>query len=111
MDYFDHDLGPPQRERGGASVWVRDEPYTPLEDWLIHPFDGREYRRDPLQHLYFKWIADQFTCGDPACESGDVVCIWYRYDGVDLGVDQTFGEFRCRACGRYTFVEYQRDTS
>jgi len=111
MDFFEHNLGTPDRGRLGALIWVRDEPHIQRKDWLIQPFDSREYERDPMKHLYFKWIDDQFICGNPECGSSDIECIWYRYDGIDLGVDQTFGEFRCRKCGKYTFVEYRRDSS
>ncbi len=111
VDFFEHSLGPPDAERHGASIWMRDEPYTSEEEWLSQPFDAREYEREPTKHLYFKWIDDQFVCGNPECGSSDVECIWYHYDGIDLGVDQTFGEFRCRECGQYMFVEYQRDSS
>jgi len=60
--------------------------------------------------VYFQWIDDQFICGGPECEGEDVECIWYRYDGIDWGVDRTFGECYCRDCGKY-IVEYQRDSS
>ena len=111
MDFFEHDLGVPDRGRIGAFIWVRDRAYTKKAELLAQPFDRSEYEKDKIKHLYFQWIDDQFICGNPECESEDVECIWYRYGGIDLGVDQTFGEFHCRECGKYTFVEYQRDSS
>ena len=111
MDFFEHDLGVPDSGRIGAFIWVRDTPYTPREEWLSHPFDRLEYEQDETKHLFFRWIDDQFICGNPQCQSKDVVCIWYHYDGIAMGVDQTFGEFYCDHCEKYTFVEYQRDSS
>lgn len=111
MDHFSHSLGHPDGGRIGAFIWVRDTPYTPEEEWLRQPFNQLEYEKDPMKHLSFRWIDDQFICGNPECRSREVECIWYTYDGIDLGVDQTFGEFRCPECSQFTFVEYQRDSS
>lgn len=111
MSFFTHNLGEPDRGRVGADIWVRDEPYTRREEWLEQPFNRWDYERDETKYLYFRWIDDQFVCGDPKCECDEVECVWYRYEGIDLGVDKTFGEFRCTNCGKYTFVEYRRDSS
>lgn len=37
MDFFTHDLGEPDYGWIGAYIWVRDEPYTPPEEWLRGP--------------------------------------------------------------------------
>ena len=111
MSGFEHDLGPADGFYLGASIWVRDEAYTPRKEWLTQPFGRRAYERDKNARLFFQWIDNQFRCGNPACESTDVVCIWYHYEGIDLGVDNTYGEFYCEHCGKYTFVEYYRDSS
>ncbi len=111
MDFFKHTLGPPDRGGSELLIWVRDTPYTPKEAWLNRPFNRADYEKDETQHLYFRWLDDQFICGNLDCKSQEVVCIWYRYDGIDWGVDVTFGEFYCDQCGQYTFVEYRRDSS
>ena len=111
MNVFEHHLGQADRGRLGASIWVRDEAYTPRGKWLAEPFDRRKYSEDENAHLYFRWIDDQFICGNLDCGSTGVVCIWYHYEGIDLGVDRTYGEFYCEQCGKYTFVDLYRDSS
>ena len=111
MNYFEHDLGLADGHRLGASIWVRDKAYTPRKQWLVEPLGRQVYEQDRNAHLYLRWIDDQFQCGNPACESRDVVCIWYHYDGIAMGVDNTYGEFYCEKCAKYTFVEYCRDSS
>jgi len=113
MDFFEHDLGTPDQVRFGAFVWVKDTPYTLKEEWVDCPFTCLECETGgSYSHsVPLTWIADQFICGNPECASDQVRCIWYRYDGIAMGVDNTFGEFYCDRCNKYTFVEYQRDSS
>ena len=111
MGFFTHDLGPPDRGGTELLIWVRDTPYTPQGEWLNPPFDRAAYEQDESRYLAFRWIDDEFMCGDPECKSEQVVWIWYTHDGIDLGVDVTYGEYYCSECKQYTFVEYRRDSS
>ncbi|MBN2893952.1 MAG: hypothetical protein JXL97_18935 [Bacteroidales bacterium] len=96
--------------RKGAKIWVNDTPQSP-ENERQTPFSYQDYLKRQGDLIYFRWIADQFECGNEDCASKEIKCLWYHYQPYDMGVDDTFGEFLCPVCGKYTFVEYNRDSS
>ena len=112
MNYFEPELPiVSDISAGDTKKWILDEPYTSKKKWVKEIFTKEEYLKNPNKHLSFHWIDDEFICGNPECKSVKVKCIWYHYDGIAMGVDNTFGEFYCPDCGKYTFVEYNRDSS
>jgi hypothetical protein len=98
--------------RNCAKIWFYDLPCI-SEEWRNNhvPFTKTDYLKDQTKYLFFHWIDDQFECGNPDCKSDKVSVIWYAYYPYGLGVDDTLAELYCPDCGKYTFIEYNRDSS
>ena len=112
MNYFEHDLSAkPNFSFGRKQKWILDKPYTQKKNLLKIPFTKQEYLKNTIKFSHFQYMNSEFFCADSECRSENVKCIWYLYQGIDLGVDDTFAEFYCPDCGKYTFVEYNRDSS
>ena len=112
MNYFEFDIQQePIIRKGGTTKWLFDKPYTHSRKQLKKTFVKKEYDKVPSKYLHFRKLKDEFVCANPECKSKSVECIWYEYQGIDLGVDETFAEFYCSDCEKYTFVEYYRDDS
>ena len=111
MDYFSHNLKDKLIFRRGAKVWLLEKAYTPKKKQLSVHFTEEMYLKNTSDYIHFQWINDQFECANPNCLSKKVQCIWYLYQPYDLGVDDTFAEFFCPDCGKYSFLEYNRNSS
>jgi len=112
MDYFEHDLSPEEAvKKENPKKWISDKPFNFKNKRTKNAFTHKDYLSDISKYIFINKIADEFICANPKCNSRHVECIWYTYNGIDLGVDETFGEFHCLDCGKYTFVDYYRDSS
>jgi hypothetical protein len=112
MEYFEHNF-PLEKavKKDNPRKWVLDRALRLRNKKQIEAFSLSEYLENPSKHVFFKQIVSEFVCANPDCKSTNVKCTWYHYNGIDVGVDETFGEFYCANCGKYTFVEYYRDSS
>ena len=112
MNYFEHNISAkPKISKGDLKKWLLNSAYTTTQKLLKEPFTKKEYDKSPNKYLHFRWICNEFTCVNSKCKNEDTKCIWYTYNGIALGVDETFAEFYCPKCGKFTFVEYSRDSS
>ena len=112
MEYFEHNFPLENAvKKDNPRKWVLDRALRLRNKKQIEAFSLSDYLENPSKHVFFKQIASEFICGNPECGSTNVQCIWYHYNGIDVGVDETFAEFYCADCGKYTFVEYYRDSS
>ena len=110
MDYFEAKFDiEPIVNTNNTKKWVLNEPYTAEKKQLKNPFTFKEYKINTNDYLLFKYIDNEFICANQKCKSRQVECIWYYYQAIDLRVDETFGEFYCQKCKKYTFVEHYRD--
>ena len=110
MTFFEHKL-PIKSDisEGDIQKWILEKSYTPMKKWLNEPFSKDEYLKNKSKYLHFHWIDNEFFCAN--CKSENVKCIWFDHNGIAMGVDETFGEFFCYDCKKFTFVEYMRDSS
>jgi hypothetical protein len=98
--------------RNCAKIWFYDLPFI-CEEWRNNhvPFTKENYLEDKTKYLFFQWIDDQFECGNPSCKSDKISVIWYGYHPYGMGMDDSLAELYCPLCGKYTFIEYNRDSS
>ena len=94
-----------------TTKWLLENAYTPKSKQLKTRFTKDDYDKNPANYLHFSKLHNEFLYVNPLCGSRDVECIWYLYQGIALRVDETFAEFHCPECQKYTFVEYYRDDS
>jgi len=109
MDYFEPNISQePIINKGGTKKWLLNEHYTPKKKQK-EPFTKSEYDKNSNKFYGFGKLKSEFVCANPKCKSKKVECIWHLYQPIDMRVDETFAEFYCPNCGKYTFVEYYRD--
>ncbi len=112
MEYFKYNLPIKSAvEIGDVRIWVLEKSYIPLNERLKKPFSQQDYSKNRGEYLYFQHIDHFFSCANPKCKSKNVKCVWYRYDAIAPRVDNTFAEFYCDECKKFTFVENCRDDS
>ncbi len=110
MEFFEHNFPLQQAvEKGNPKKWVLERSLRLRNKKQIKAFSLNDYLENPKEYIFFKQIASEFICANPDCKSTKVQCVWYHYNSIDEGVDETFGEFYCNDCKKYTFVEYHRD--
>lgn len=112
MEYFEHNF-PLQEavEKGNPKKWVLERALRIRDKKKIKAFSLDEYLENPKEHIFFKQIASEFICANPDCKSTNVQCTWYHYNSISEEEDETFGEFYCQDCKKYTFVDYQRGSN
>ena len=109
MEFFEHDF--PENEaivKGNPKKWLLDKPFKLNRKKKITAFTKEDYLSNPSAYRKFKQLSGEFVCANPDCGSTGVHCIWYHFNGIDLNEDETFAEFYCPDCRKYTFVEYYR---
>ena len=112
MDYFEPNIPQkPVMEKGGTTKWLLNEAYTPKRKQIPEPVSKLEFDKNPNKFRGFSKLSKMFICANPKCQSRETECIWYLYQPIDLRVDETFAEFYCPKCKKYTFIEYYRDDS
>ena len=111
MDYLEPNISQePVINKGGTKKWLLDKPHTPKKKQK-EPFTKSKYDKNPNKFYGFGKLKNEFVCANSKCESEKVECIWHLYQPIDMRVDETFAEFYCLDCRKYTFVEYYRDDS
>ena len=112
MEYFEVNiLQKPVFDKEGTIKWLIDKAFTAQKKQLKAPFTKSEFEKTPNKYLHFGKLSKDFECANPKCKSTNVICIWYLYQPIDMRVDETFAEFYCPDCKKYTLVEYYRDDS
>jgi len=112
MNYFKQKIKQtPVFNEEGTTKWLLDEAYTLKKKQLKKSFTKLEYNKNPSKFHGFQWLKNQFECANPDCKNEKVECIWYLFQPIDMRVDETFAEFYCPNCKKFTFVEYYRDDS
>lgn len=112
MDYFEPNISQKNIiNKKGTKKWLLDKPYTSKKKQLKEHFTKSEYEKNPNKYHGFWKLNNDFFCINPKCKSTKVECIWYLYQPIDFRVDETFAEFYCPDCQKYTFIEYYRDDS
>ena len=112
MDYFEPNISQePIINKGGTKKWLLNEHYTLKKKQRKEPFTKSEYDKNPNEFYGFSKLKNEFICANPKCKSKKVECIRHIYQPIDMRVDETFAEFYCPGCEKYTFVEYYRDDS
>ena len=112
MNFFEHNLSfPADISYKDTRKWILGKSYIPKKKWLKKPFSKTEYQKNKGEFIHFYWLEKEFLCANNRCKSKNVKCVWFTYNGIAPGVDETFAEFYCYDCQKFTFVEFSRDSS
>lgn len=108
MNFYEHNLPYKDSIRVGNKLkWILEESNSYMK--RNKDFTKAEYLKNRSEYLHFSDLEKEFYCQN--CKSENVECIWYEYNGIATRVDETFAEFYCLDCRKFTFVEYSRDDS